>query len=438
MQKEFSLLMIAMAVLLIATVSPAAAQLGGDVGIISVTSSPSGASVNYGGQYEGTTPVDIRIYTTGTPGGQIVVSMSGYKTYSTSAPMVGSGETAYVHAVLQPVAPTPTPSPDGYFAISSSPSGANVRIDGHYVGRTPLTTSVSPGTSHRVQFELAGYQATSGTYSAYSGQTTEVYAALSPNPPSTGTLAVTSSPSGADVYVDGNYRGYAPMTVGNLNVGSHTVELRLAGYSVYRSNIQIYAGQTTKVNAQLSRATPTTGSIGVQSFPSGAAIYLDGNYQGTTFQNDYFDIIDIPVGTHSVSLRKPGYKDYSTSVSVTGGTLKYVTATLTPVSAPASTGRVSFNSAPTGAEVYLDNLFRGYAPVIVPDIDPGTHSVTMKMQGYNDWSSTVAVSAGETAQVVATLTPKAAPAPEPAASLPITAIGAIALLGIIFVVARRR
>ncbi|MBR1369104.1 hypothetical protein RJ53_06185 [Methanocalculus chunghsingensis] len=438
MQKELSLIIIAMAVLLIASATPAAAQLGGDVGIISVTSDPSGANVNYDGQYEGSTPVDIKIYTTGTPGGQIVVSMSGYKTYSTPAPSVGAGETAYVHAVLQPIAPTPTPSPEGYFSIDSQPRGATVRIDGHYVGTTPITRSVTSGTTHRVQIELAGYESWAGTYTAYSGQTSPIYAALTPNPPSTGFLAVTSNPSGADVYVDGSYRGYAPMTVGNLNVGSHTIELRLAGYSAYRSNIQIYAGQTTNVNAQLSRTTPTTGSIGVQSFPSGASIYLDGNFQGTTFANDYFDIIDIPVGTHSITLRKPGYNDYTTSATVTGGTLKYVTATLTPASSPATTGKVSFNSAPGGAEVYLDNLFRGYAPVIVPDIEPGTHSVTVKMQGYTDWTSTVAVTAGETAQVVATLNPQAAPTPEPAAALPITAIGAVALLGMIFVVARRR
>ncbi|MDO8841627.1 PEGA domain-containing protein [Methanocalculus sp.] len=434
-----SIIIAALALLFLAAAAPATAQIGGDVGIIQVTSSPSGASVNYGGQYEGTTPVDIKVYSTSTPGQQIVVSLSGYKTFSTTAPNPGAGQTEYIHAVLEPIAPTPTPVSNGYFAITSSPSGATVRIDGHYSGTTPLTTMVTAGTTHRVQIEYSGYESWSAVYTAYSGQTTQVYATLTPNQPATGYLAVTSSPSGADVYVDGSYRGYAPMTVGNLYVGSHTVEFRKAGYQVYTSNVQIYSGQTSTVNAVLSPSTPNTGSVAIQSFPSGVSIFLDNNYQGTTLANDYFDIIGLSTGRHSVMLRKPGYYDYTTDVTVTGGAVKYVTATMTQQSTPVSVGKVNVNSAPSGAEVYIDNLFRGYAPVVVPDIAPGTHSISLKMQGFSDWISTVQVNAGQTAQVVGTLTPTAVlPTPTPSGTLPIAAVGALALFGVLFVVTRRR
>ncbi|MDG6249216.1 PEGA domain-containing protein [Methanocalculus sp.] len=433
-----SIILAAFVVMLCAAI-PASAQIGGDVGIISVTSDPSGADVNLDGHYEGTTPVEIKIYTTGTPPGSIIVSKSGYKAKTVSAPQPSAGQTEYVHVTLEPIAPTPTPVYDGYFSIDSSPRGATVRVDGRYIGTTPVTAQVTAGTTHRVQVEYPGYDAWSAVYTAYSGQTTNIYASLSPTPQTTGYLSITSSPSGADVYVDGSYRGYAPMTVGNLVVGAHTLELRLSGYQKSTQTVQIYSGQTTTKNVVLSPSTPSTGSVSVQSYPSGASIYLDGNYQGNTYPNDYFDIIGVSTGTHSLMLRKPGYYDYTTTISVTGGGIKYVSGTLTPQTAPATTGKANVMSGPSGAEVYVDNLFRGYSPVLVPDLAAGTHSITLKMSGYSDWMSSFEVTAGQTTPVSATLTPQPVPpAPTPSGSLPFAVIGAVGLLGVLLFVAKRR
>ncbi len=428
----------AIATLLFAA-APASAQLGGDVGIISVTSSPSGADVNLDGKYEGTTPVEIKVYVTGTPPGSIIVSKTGYKAQSVSAPNPSAGQTESVHVTLEPIAPTPTPVQDGYFSIDSSPQGATVRVDGHYVGATPVTTQVTAGTTHRVQVEYSGYDAWSAVYTAYSGQTTQIYASLTPTPQTTGYLTVTSSPPGADVYVDGSHRGYTPMSVGNLIVGAHTLELRLSGYQKSTQTFQVYSGQTTTKNVGLSPSSPSTGSIAVQSYPSGASIYLDGNFQGNTFTNDYFDIIGVSTGTHSIMLRKPGYQDYTTTVSVTGGSIRYITATMTQQTTPQTTGKANVMSGPSGAEVYVDNLFRGYSPVLVPDLSLGTHSITLKMSGYSDWMSSFEVTAGQTTPVSATLTPQPAPpAPTPSGGLPVAVVGAVGLLGILLFVAKRR
>ncbi len=438
MLKKYLIILAAIATLLCAA-TPASAQMGGDVGIISVTSDPSGADVNLDGKYEGTTPVEIKVYVTGTPPGSIIVSKNGYKAKTVSAPHPGAGATEYVHVTLEQIAPTPTPVYDGYFSITSSPSGATVRVDGHYVGSTPVTTQVTAGTTHRVQVEYPGYDAFSAVYTAYSGQTTSIPVSLTQTPQTTGYLTVTSSPSGADVYVDGSYRGYTPMTVGNLVVGAHTLELRLAGYQKSTQTFQIYSGQTTTKNVILSPSTPTTGSVAVQSYPSGASIYLDGNYQGNTYANDYFDIVGVATGTHSLMLRKPGYYDYTTTISVTGGGIKYVTATMTQQTTPQTTGKANVMSGPTGAEVYVDNLFHGYSPVLVPDLAPGTHSITLKMSGYSDWMSSFEVTAGQTTPVSATLTPQPAPpAPTPSGGLPIAVIGAVGLLGVLLFVSRRR
>lgn len=298
-------------------------------------------------------------------------------------------------------------------------------------------TQVDPG-KHRVQVEYSGYRSWSYDYQVSAGQTKPVHAVLEPREPEKGYLSVTSSPKGADVYVDGQYRGFTPTTVGKLDVGSHTLELRLAGYETYTTTFRVYTGDTTNINANLRPKGPTTGSIAVQSYPSGASIFVDGDYEGITMANDYFDIIGLSPGSYTLMLRKQGYEDYRISVMVTGGGVKYVTATLNPKPEPQTTGSLNVNSVPSGAEVYVDNLFRGYAPAIVPDLSPGTHSITLKMSGYSDWISTIQVSAGEMAPVTATMSPiPVPPPPTPSGGLPVAVIGALALLGTIFIVGRR-
>ena len=79
--------------------------------------------------------------------------------------------------------------------------------------------------------------------------------------------------------------------------------------------------------------SPTTGSISVSSAPSGADIYLDGRYKGTTPTT----ISDIPPGSHVLKLEKYGYKEWLTSVHVTSEVTESITAHLTPadISPPA-------------------------------------------------------------------------------------------------------
>ena len=50
---------------------------------------------------------------------------------------------------------------------------------------------------------------------------------------SVGSLGITSSPPGADIYVDDTYRGVTPLLVGNLTPGVHVVRIAKAGYTGY-------------------------------------------------------------------------------------------------------------------------------------------------------------------------------------------------------------
>jgi PEGA domain len=76
-------------------------------------------------------------------------------------------------------------------------------------------------------------------------------ATLQPVAPS-GSLSVTTSPSGANILIDGVQRGISPATIPGLLAGSHTVMLKLDGYQDFSAPVTISAGQTRTLTTTLS------------------------------------------------------------------------------------------------------------------------------------------------------------------------------------------
>lgn len=74
-----------------------------------------------------------------------------------------------------------------------------------------------------------------------------------PSLPTTGSVSISSSPIGAEVFIDGSDQGVStPASITSLPPGAHTYKLTLAGYNDYTETFTITAGQTTTVTAVLS------------------------------------------------------------------------------------------------------------------------------------------------------------------------------------------
>jgi hypothetical protein len=63
------------------------------------------------------------------------------------------------------------------------------------------------------------------------------------------------------------------------------------------------------------------------------------------------------------------------------------------------------NSDPQGANVFLDNLCRGVTPLTLTPVETGSHSLLVRLPGYNDYATTVTIAPGQVVQVQAALTP---------------------------------
>ena len=77
----------------------------------------------------------------------------------------------------------------------------------------------------------------------------------------TGVIQITSTPSGAEAYLDSEYHGTTPVTVKAVPAGNHTVEIRERGYNNWSSVITVTSGGTVPVSTSLvpvAVSTPTT------------------------------------------------------------------------------------------------------------------------------------------------------------------------------------
>lgn len=94
-----------------------------------------------------------------------------------------------------------------------------------------------------------------------------------------GTLILTSSPSGAECYLDNQYRGTTPVTIPDVEVGAHTLEFRSAGYTSWSTDITVTSGssnyygalspqastQVSPKNAQVVTQAPEKAAVTIQA-----------------------------------------------------------------------------------------------------------------------------------------------------------------------------
>jgi hypothetical protein len=215
--------------------------------------------------------------------------------------------------------------------------------------------------------------------------------------------------------------------------------------------------------ASPSRATtpdrPVAGSarLSVQSRPTGASVWLNGDSLGVTpLIGD-----SIRAGVYLLSVRHDGFYDADTVAVVRPGTAPSVRVRLTerafaagrspqsppsrptrpqpsspasgspasgspapgspasaspapsaspsrtgPATAPDPTGSLALASTPTGAAIFLDGAPRGATPQQIDDLPVGTYAVRIERDGFVPWTDSVAVGAETTRRIQPELTPQ--------------------------------
>ena len=268
----------------------------------------------------------------------------------------------------------------GSISVTSDPAGADIYIDGIGTGLvTPFTLSdVTPG-SHVVKVSLAGYMDAEQEVIVIAGSSKIAQFTLVPIS-QTGSIAVTSTPSGAEIWIDGKDTGKVTPYTFDKAPGDYDVYVTLNGYQTPAArSVSVIAGQTSSADFSVEPILTGTGSIKVTSARSGAAIYLDGENTGK-FTPDI--VTDVPIGNHEVYVILEGHNiPDAKTVEVELGdkvNVHFILKSDTP-----EYGSIKVTSAPAGATIFLDGVNTGkFTPDTITDVTVGNHAIYITFSGY--------------------------------------------------------
>jgi len=270
------------------------------------------------------------------------------------------------------------PVGDGQIRVISDPPGATVICNGRVGEATPTTLTRLPPGTYLLVLEKAGYLPARKSVAILEGQRAAVDLKLEP---ATALALVHSSPPGADVHVDGVFRGKTPLFLTDLPLGRHRFKFEAAG----RLPREIEEDFPDRVPRRVLVELPgNTGRILVRSTPPGAAVRLNGVERGAT----PCEIPDAPAGENVVEVLLAGYRLFTEKVSVSAQETREVAAVLQAI--PTTLRIVSI---PTGARIYVNNQFRGQAPIEITDLPPGEHRLRAELTGHEPSARTVNLAA---------------------------------------------
>ena len=179
--------------------------------------------------------------------------------------------------------------------------------------------------------------------------------AAAPPAATTGRLVVRSTPSGAGVSINGNWRGRTPLTLERLPFGRQNVRVVQPGYAPVNQTVTLTAGnpeealtlrlqpqkpaaarpaapaaRTAQPPAAASQGSPAqafSGSIYVDSRPRGATVFINGKPMGVT----PLRVPEMRIGSHVVRLELADHRTWSSTARVTAGAEVRVTGSLEPM-----------------------------------------------------------------------------------------------------------
>lgn len=212
---------------------------------VTLDSRPSQVEVTVDRQAVGVTPLSLELLA-----GRRVIELNhdGYKTWKQTLPIVAGKDVALGEIVLAKA--------DGRFKIVTRPDGANVTINGEFVGRTPLETAVRPEKNHTVKLLREGYKVATVKQAVESGKLATVDIELSPE---LATIHFQTNPADAELLINGESRGTATQSLA-LPTHQHTVTVRREGYATYETRVTPRKGAEKRFKVRLKTLAESQGS----------------------------------------------------------------------------------------------------------------------------------------------------------------------------------
>ena len=220
----------------------------------------------------------------------------------------GSHQVRLVQSMYSPVSQTITiadgqthlfaPSLSADFAtLTLSVDGnAEIWINDQLKGKGTWTGDLATG-DYQIESRLASHRSTRRELAVTPELTGQTITLTAPSP-IYGTLDINSTPTDADIYIDGIKVGTTPMLLPECLIGQHTIKISKSGHSDYTTTITLDESATQDINCRLESGRPITITA-----PEGADIYIDNQKAATTRYEG-----SLSYGDHTIYAAQAGKK----------------------------------------------------------------------------------------------------------------------------------
>jgi hypothetical protein len=243
------------------------ATIGGQGGNIRVLSSIDGAEVWLDGVLVGPAPFDIKDVA---PGEHIVEVRAKGRRAREERVTVAAGQAMILKMDVGEAG-------TGTIRVASTETDAQVFIDGQKIGAAPVEHEVAAG-EHYVVVTKDGFAKFEEKVTVQGGEAEVVTARLG----QVGGARFVSTPSGAQIFVDGKAIGNTPLVNADLAAGEHVVSLQLKGFANWEGPLKIVPGETTVIDAELSADVTLVqeqrglSAFGAKAIPRGRSVMAFG------------------------------------------------------------------------------------------------------------------------------------------------------------------
>jgi hypothetical protein len=196
----------------------------------------------------------------------------------------------------------------GTLKITSIPDSAQVFVDGHYAGFTPLNKTLTEGIA-AVRIVKDGFLVVEDSVSLHGGAAVQQEYLLKK---SAGSIDVTTEPDNAYVSINGIDVGRTPLHNFALDTGRCAVVVSKPAYHSQAETLFVTHGSVIRKHYALR---PNIGALSVRSEPAGALVALNGRNIGKTPFSDK----SMAAGRYQLGISSSGYISILDTVEILGG-----------------------------------------------------------------------------------------------------------------------
>jgi len=182
-----------------------------------------------------------------------------------------------------------------------------------------------------------------------------------------------------------------PCSFNNLSPSRYSLEIQKDGYQSVQTALQVKSGDAQDQKIKLESLAK---GIFISTQPSGADVFINGAKQsGQTPVT-----LPLAAGQYNLVLRLQGYQPYSGPIQVKDNIQTQLNVPLNAKSA----GRIAWaqvNSVPKGAEIILDGVSTGQFTPARVQVPTGMHTVTLRLNGFQQAKRTFQASEGGTVPI---------------------------------------